>query len=151
MTDSEIYSLLFSGGNYTKPWLVRFSHPAAGTVLIVNDNRSVTFRGETYRPGTFTYTPPDSSGEGGALEIALADNEDLMEFVENADDRLMLEVTGIIAENGEVAPVRAYRHFFGSVSLGDSWSLSFTLGRDDRLDMVFNPLKYDADTNRGNI
>ena len=149
LTDEEIFDRFFSGGNFALPYLVRFSHPAAGVICIVSDNTAVIHDGETYEPSSFEYTPPDTDGSGASLKITGIDNT-LIEFVENADWQYRLDVTGVIAEDGSIQPIRSYAHFFGSVSYSEDMQLQFQLGKDDRLDMTFCPYTYDTDNNRAN-
>lgn len=149
MTSAEIFNLLFNGGNYAKQHLIKLHHPTAGTLRFVNNNETVVYDGASYLPANFKYVEPDSKGEGASLEIGLADNPDLFEWVENADDLYSLEVVGAL-NNGAVQPIRSYRHFFGTVSGGDNNTLSFSLENDGRLQMVFTVYKYDTDLNPGN-
>ncbi len=149
MTQSEIFNLLFNGGNYTRPWLIKLSHPTAGTLRYVNNNETVTYQDEAYRAANFEYTQPNQSGEGAKLDISAIDNYEVVEWIENTDDQYMLEVTGCLV-NGEVQEVKTFKHFHGTVSMGDDNKLSFALESDGRLDMVFTVYKYDTDLNRGN-
>ena len=82
MTAEAIYNLLFNGGNYAKPYLIRFSHPTAGVLRFVNNNEAVEYENAVYAPANFKYTQPDSKGEGGSLEIGIADNAAIVEWVE---------------------------------------------------------------------
>ena len=148
MTLSQIFYLLFTGGNYTKQYLIRLSHPTAGIYRFVNNNEAVIYEGQTYSPANFSYTPPDSQGSGASLEIGIADNYQIVEWVENADDRYSLEVVGAL-NNGEVQPIRAYKNYYGTVSMSDDGKLMFSLEDDGRLQMVFTVYKYDTDLNRG--
>ena len=148
MTSSQIFNLLFNGGNFAKQSLIKLSHPTAGTLRFVNNNESVTYDGATFTPANFNYTQPDSQGAGASLEIGIADNYQLVEWLENADDRYSLEVVGAL-NNGEVQPIRAYKHFYGTVSMADDGKLMFQLEDDGRLQMVFTVYKYDTDLNRG--
>lgn len=151
MTSAQIFKLLFEGGNYSRPYLIKFSHPEAGTLRFVNDNESVTFADETYIPANFKYIPPNSKGEGGNLEITTINNENLFAFVENADYRYQMSVIGVINRlTGLIDKLKLYRHFYGTVSMGEDWNLNFSLGRDDRLDMNFTVLTYDTNLNPGN-
>lgn len=147
MTSNEVFNKLFNGGKFTLPYLIKFTE-GSKVVRLVNDNQDVTFNGEKYSASTFEYTPPDNYGEGGSLEVTAIDN-DLFEFIENATN-YTLDVVGVIAENGEVQRLRQYQHFYGSVSCSENMQLSFSLGRDDRLDMQFCPYKFDTDNNRAN-
>lgn len=149
MTRAEIFNLLFNGGNYSKQYLIKLTHPTAGTLRFVNNNQPVAYEGVTYSHANYEYTPPGSQGEGASLSIGIADNYQIVEWVENADDRYTLEVIGEL-NNGAVQPIRAYKHFYGSISMSDDGKLSFSLESDGRLDMVFTVYKYDTDLNRGN-
>lgn len=149
MTRAQIFNLLFNGGNYTKQFLIKFSHPTAGVLRFINNNEAVVYEDATYTPANYEYTPPDSQGAGASLSIGIADNYQIVEWVENADDRYTLEVIGEL-NNGTVQPIRAYKHFYGTVSMSDDGKLSFSLENDGRLDMVFTVYKYDTDLNRGN-
>jgi hypothetical protein len=148
MTASQIYRLLFEGGNYAKQYLIKLSHPTAGTLRFVNNNEDVVFEEQTYKASSFDYTRPDNQGEAGNLSISIVDNADIFEWVENADCRYTMEVIGIL-NGGSVEELKSYRHFYGSVSLGDNNQLEFNLENDGRLNMVFNVYKYDTDSNRG--
>lgn len=149
MTEPEIFNRLFSGGRFSLPYLIKFTHPTAGTIRLVNNNQSVELEGEQYEVSTFLYTEPNNKGEAGTLEITAVDNT-LIEFVENADYRFRLDVVGVLIEDGTIQKIKTYSHFFGSVSYGLDMKLSFQLGKDDRLDMAFPPYVFDADNNRGN-
>ena len=149
MTSSQIFNLLFNGGNFAKQFLIKLSHPTAGTLRFVNNNESVTYDGATFTPANFNYTQPDSQGAGASLEIGIADNYQLVEWLENADDRYSLEVVGVLV-GSEIQPIRSFRHFYGTVSMGADNTLSFSLENDGRLGMTFNVYKYDTDLNPGN-
>lgn len=149
MTDQELFDRFFSGGKFSLPYLIKFYHPTAGTIRLVNNTEAIELDGEEYIPSSFDYTPPDTAGKGASLKITGIDNG-LIEFVENANWQYRLEVTGVIAEDGTVQKIKSYVHFYGSVSYGDDMQLQFQLGRDDRLDMTFCPYTYDTDNNRAN-
>ena len=136
MTRAQIFNLLFNGGNYAKQYLIKLSHPTAGTLRFVNNNESVVYDEATYTPANYEYTEPDSQGSGASLEIGIADNYQLVEWVENADDRYTLEVIGELNN--------------GSVSMSEDGKLSFSLEDDGRLQMVFTVYKYDTALNPGN-
>ena len=104
MTEHEIFNHLFSGGRFALPYLIKFSHPTAGTIRLVNNNQSVQFEGEQYEVSTFLYTEPNNKGEAGTLEITAVDNT-LIEFVENADYRFRLDVVGVLIEDGTIQKI----------------------------------------------
>jgi hypothetical protein len=149
MTDAELFDTLFSGGKYSLPYLIKFYHPTAGTIRLVNNNEAVELDNELYEPSSFEYTPPDTTGKGATLKITGIDNA-IVEFVENANYQYRLDVKGVIVSGGVVEKIKSYVHFYGSVSYGEDMQLQFQLDRDDRLDMTFCPYAYDTDNNRAN-
>ena len=149
MTQSEIFNLLFNGGNFTRPWLLKLTHPTAGTLRYVNNNEQVTFNNEVYSPADFDYTPPNNDGEGAKLDISATDNYEIVEWLENADCRYSLEAVGVLID-GTVQETRCYKHFYGTVSMAEDNKLSFAPESDGRTDMIFTVYKYDTDLNRGN-
>lgn len=149
MTENELFQRYLMGGNYALPYLLQFSTPNYDTLYFVGTNEDVEYDGNTYEAASFEYSPPDLQGKGGSLKISGLSNE-LINFVEYADENWRLDVVAIIAENGEITPLKQYHHFLGSVSYGDNMELNFELGSDDRLEMTFPPYKFDTDMNRGN-
>lgn len=150
MTTAEIYNLLFNGGNYSKPYLIKLSHPDMASIRLVNNNENILFEDQVFKASTFQYIQPNNKGDSGSLEITSIDNEGIFEFVENADYRYTLEVVGIIDKSGEIQKLKVFRHFYGSISMGEDWKLVFNLGKDDRLGMKFTPYVYDTAKNPGN-
>lgn len=149
MTDEEAFNRLLNGGVFSVPYLLKFSCVGCTDVCVVNNIDDVVYDGTTYKAASFEYLPPDNMGSGASLKINAFDNN-LIEFVENANENYRLDVIGIIAENGEVQPLKQYKHFYGTVSYNEKEELNFELGTDDRLEMTFPPYKFDTDTNRGN-
>lgn len=151
MYDYELYERLFNGGNYSLPYLISFSHPTAGTLRLVNNNENITYGGNTYTAASFDYNPPDLYGAGGTLNISpLQTDADINSYIEQLDDRYSLSVIGVISENKQVTPIKAYRHFNGSLTVNENGAIEFTLSGDDRLEMTFPPYTYDTDNNRAN-
>lgn len=149
MSEEEIYNLLFCGGNFSTPFLIKFHCDDVATFHFVNNNESVEYKGQVYLPSTFSYTKPDRNGSGGKLSITGIDNK-LVEFIELANDKWQLEVVGILAKDNTVEPIGVWRHMHGSVSYGQNMKLEFSLASDDRLDMQFCAYKFDTDNNKGN-
>ena len=149
LTRAQIFNMLFNGGNYTKQFLVKLSHPVAGYLYYVNNNEAVNYAGARYVPANFSYTQPDSKGEGASLEISATDNYQIVEWLDKADERYSLEVVGFL-NNGQVQEIRSYRHFYGTASMSEENKITFSLENDGRLNMVFNVYKYDTDLNPGN-
>lgn len=150
MTTQQIYKLLFEGGNYSKHYLIKLSHPTAGTLRFINNNEPIFFADEYYAPANFNYTRPNNKGDNGSLSITSINNEELFAFVENADYQYQMNVTGLLMKSGDVQKIKIYRHFYGHVSMGEDWELNFSLGKDDRLDMNLLAQKYDTNMNPGN-
>jgi hypothetical protein len=148
MTDSEIFSKLFNGGRYSLPYLVRFSAPGQADILLVNARRDVEYSGRTYRAASFKYTPPDKDGKGGRLTGGMA-GTDLIPFLDAADWKMTVDVTGLLMEDGTVAALGCYRHMNASASWGEGLELDMQLNPDDRMGMSFPPYIFDADNNRG--
>lgn len=150
MTDSQIFEKLFNGGNFALPYLIKFSHPTLESVLLVNNNENIVFNGEEFKASTFDYSPPSPDGTGATLNISsLPGENDLFEFIENSDDKYILEVVGLIVD-GEIQQIKTYRHFHGVATMEQNGQISFSLEGDDRLQMTFPPYVYDTDNNRGN-
>lgn len=146
---SELFDRLFNGGKFSLPYLVKFSHPRAGDIFLVNNNESVEYNGNVYKVSSFDYAPPGSNGDGATLSICDADSG-LLVWAENADSKMSITVDGIMLADGTITPIHNYKHFYGSIAYGDDGKIEFTLGHDDRLEMTFNPYVYDTDNNRGN-
>lgn len=149
MTEAEVFHALFNGGNYSLPYLIKLHHTTAGDLFLINNNESVTYGGNTYAVSNFTYTPPSNKGEGGSLSLSAIDNN-LIEWVENADENYTLEVVGVLINGSTVQKIRGFKHFHGSISYSSDMKVEFSLEGDDRLSMTFNPYVYDTDNNRGN-
>lgn len=148
ITDS-LFNSLFYGGNITLPYLIEFSHPDTDPIRLVNNVTDITYDNKTYKASTFEYQEPDNQGAGGSLTISGIDN-DLIEFIDKVDSRYKLSVIGVLVQNNDIQKLKGINHFFGSVSYDQTQEITFNLGTDDRLDMVFNPYMYDTDSNPGN-
>lgn len=146
---NELFNKLFNGGKYALPYLIKFSC-GSNIIRLVNNNEDVTYNNETYTASSFDYTPPEYNGEGGSLDITGIESG-LVEFLEEADSSIQLDVVGVLVENGEVQQLRQYQHFYGSVSFGEDLKISFQLARTDKLEIQFCPYKFDADNNRANV
>ena len=85
---------------------------------------------------------------GGKLEIAVAESTLLVDLVETYNN-IYLDVTGVMATDGYVYELRAYKHRHGSIN-GNRTSITFTFEADDRLQMTFPALIWNNQNNRGN-
>ena len=138
-------------GRYTLPFLIKL-HDDKNTIVMrfVNDVKSVTFNGDVYTAGTFTYTPNASEQGftgGGTLEISVQGNA-VIDLIETYRE-VRLEVVGCIMQDGNIAELKSFRHHYGKVRT-DRATAKFTFERDDRLSMTFPALIWSAFNNRGN-
>lgn len=147
MNQNEIFNTLFGGGNISQHWLLELRQNDT-VVRLANNNEPVVYDGYTFSVSTFDYVQPNNKGEGGSLEITCFDN-DLLLLVDELDDTYSMKIVGVLVGD-EVTEINAFKHFYGSVTVGDDGNISFQLGKDDRLDMKFTVQKYDTETNPGN-
>lgn len=148
MIETELFNKFFSGGAYSLPYLIQFTCEQ-NILLFVNSNEDVVFNNNTFKAATFEYIRPDIMGDGGSLKISGMKNS-LIEFLEDSDNQMRLDVVGILLENGDIEELRSWTHMYGTVTYNDKMEISFTLESDDRLKMTFPPYKFDTDNNRGN-
>lgn len=149
MTKSKIFNALFSGGNITLPYLIAITCPNLEPIYLVNNNEDINYDGNIYKASTFDYTPPNNKGDGGTLDITGGDN-DLIYFIDAANDKAKLEVVGVLIDNSDVQVIHTYKHYYGNITINSQNSITWNLSKDNRLEMVFNPYTYDTDLNRGN-
>ncbi len=148
MNDNEIFRALFGGGRFSLPYLVLFSFPGLEPIALVNSDRDLMFDGITYKSATLKYHEPDMMGNGGSLSVAMQGTR-LVEFLDTADWRMTVDVTGVINFDGTVSRLGCFRHMNCEASWGSNMELSLQLNPDDRLGMTFPPYLFDADNNRG--
>jgi hypothetical protein len=147
---NKIFATLFSmQGGYSLPVLVRLHHkgnPIQEDWRLTNAATPVDFEGERYESVPMEYTPPatqDGIRRGGQLQIAVEDN-DLINWLDAADDSVEITVTAVILEIGQdPLPMGEIRHACGSVSW-DGEKITWRLAQDDRLHMQINPWKFDG-------
>lgn len=153
MTENEIFYALFSGGNISLPYLLKFTSDTTSdnpvVLRFVNNNEDIVLDGETFKASTFQYTKPDMSGNGANLSIS-GNDTGLIEFADIASSKWSLEVKGVICADGSVQRISQFLHFYGTVSYSDNEEMSFELGNDDRGEMTFPSYSYDTDNNLGN-
>lgn len=139
-------------GGYSLPWLIELSN-GVKTLRFINDVQSRIYGGHTYVASTFNYTPnPQENGlsGGGTLDIAAADAGDangIIPLVQNATS-IILEVVGVLLEDGTVSEIKTFSHSYGTVRLNGR-DASFSFERDDRLGMSFPALIFTHYNNRG--
>ena len=147
MTDYNLFHKLFNGGNYSLPWLIKFSNDDTA-LYFVNALEDVSYDGNVYKAASFQYTPPELNGSGGSLNISLVDNS-LLELLDASSDSFRIDVTGVMLDSNEIEPVHIYTHMSASASWDSSMTLNLSLNQDERLSMTFPPYTFDTDNNRG--
>ncbi|QQO10214.1 hypothetical protein [Breznakiella homolactica] len=149
---SDIFdALLRSKGSYSLPYLIKISHPDAGTLRFINDREGIDYQGEHYSPTSFSYTEPkwqDGRLVNGSISIACGDNR-IISFIENSDEGISVTVTGIKLQDRTIQEINTYYHQYGSVDY-DGFVVSWNLEGDDKMDMVFPPDVFNQFNNRGN-
>lgn len=144
-------TLVQRNGAYSLHWLIKFSDKNDNIVMrFVNNNSDVEFENETYTAGTFSYKPNNAESGydgGGTLEISYIANQviDLAETYK----KIRLDVVAIIDEQGQITPYHRYTHTYGNLS-ANKGKAKFTFAKDDRLEMAFPALIWNAANNKGN-
>lgn len=149
MTQSEIFNLLWGGGRFNTPYLVEFSHGST-KIYLINDNKSVAYNGHAFQISSFEYNRPDANGNGASLSILADDDNNLIEFIENADENWNMKVIGILRQDNTVQELHVYNHFYGTVASDELGNLEFQLGKDDRSELQFCPYTFDTGVNPAN-
>ena len=152
MTQAEIFNALASGGAYALPYLIKMYHPDYGALYFVNNNQDVIYNGNTYHASGFKYTRPKTIGgvlKNGSLEITAIGNN-VVDIIENSDELFTVTAVGVIEQNGDVTPIKSFKHQYGTVTTDEAMKVVITFTNDDRLGMAFPPYVFDSDNNRGN-
>ena len=152
MTQDEIFNALSSGGAYSLPYLIEMYHPDYGTLYFVNNNEDIVYGGHTYHASGLKYTRPRTIGgvlKNGSLEITAIDNS-VIDIIEESDELFTVTAVGVIESNGDITPIKSFKHQYGSASTDETMKINITFTNDDRLGMAFPPYVFDADNNRGN-
>lgn len=152
MTQAEVFNALASGGAYSLPYLIKLHHPDAGALYFVNNNEDVVYDGITYHASGFKYTKPKTMGgvlKNGSLEITAIDNN-VIDLIEESDELFTVTAVGVIESNGDVTPIKSFKHQYGSVTTDETMKITITFTNDDRLGMAFPPYVFDSDNNVGN-
>lgn len=139
-------------GGYSLPYLIKIYDPTETLVMFfINDTQDKTYNGQTYIASTFKYTPNASEyglTGGGSLEIAVKDTQ-VIDLIESYKE-IKLDVIGILNKaDGNVNELRTYKHHYCDVSCNRT-TATFTFTKDDRLNMTFPALIWNAANNRGN-
>ncbi len=150
---AEAFNLMSRrNGAYSLPYLIKLYDPTETLVMhFVNNTENITYDGITYTATAFEYSPNASESGftgGGTLKIAVKDNQ-VIDLIETYSE-VKLDVIGILNKSdGSITELRTYNHHYGEVSC-DRTTATFTFTRDDRLDMTFPALIWNAANNRGN-
>ena len=151
MTQDEIFNALQRGGAYSLPYLITLHHPTVGTLYFVNNNEDITYSGNTYHASAFKYTKPQTVGgvlKNGSLEITAIDNQ-VIELIDQSDELFEVTAVGIIDNNGDITPLKMFKHQYGTANIDESMKLVISFTNDDRLGMSFPPYVFDSDNNPG--
>lgn len=147
-----VEKLMAEAGNYTLPYLIHLhSTDNAVNLYFINDNKSVIYNKNEYKPAAFSYTPnADLSGfsGGGTLKIAARERNLIIPLVDVYKE-VYIEVIAILNEKGIISELKKRTHHFASVSF-ESDNATFTFSKDDRLSMNFPSLIWNRLNNRGN-
>lgn len=137
---------LCEGGGYTLPYLIHlYNEDGSVDLRLVNDNKSLEWKGITYSACTFNYNP---SFDGSvSLEIELVESHLIINALE-AESILHLDAIGVISGQ-QVVEISAHRNKFGKAKW-DGKTLNLTLDKDDRMGMTFPALIFTSYNNRGN-
>lgn len=150
MAVTDLY--LYNGG-FSLPFLLHLYDKGRNIdIRLINDSEGCAYEGETYKAGTFRYTPNASEQGltgGGTLEIfAGGYGSEVTELVKLYSD-ITAEIVGVMMEDGTITELRHFKHHNGKVKV-DRKSVTFTFSRDERLDMTFPALVWNSQNNRGN-
>ncbi|MGP1474154.1 MAG: hypothetical protein ACTTJ1_01970 [Treponema sp.] len=142
----NVYKQLSEGGAYNLPYLLHiFDGENKTHIYLINDNNPMKYKGKIYQSAAFNYVP--SSEGDGTLSIGIHTHESLIDLLEE-NNYLKVEVVGIF--NGEaVQEIGQYKHKYGSASW-DGVKLELRMDKDDRGNMTFPALIFNAYNNRGN-
>ncbi len=140
----NIFKALANGGGFSLPYLLRI-YDDKRDVRVINDCDDLTYKGHTYKASNFTYTPSDSGDS--SLEIEIVEANGIIDVLED-NYSFRVEAVGVYYD-GEVTEMRQYRHSYGE-GTWDGKSLKLKMNKDDRLDMSFPALTFNAYNNRGN-
>ena len=86
--------------------------------------------------------------ETGSLEITSSDNE-AIDIIDSSDELFEVRAVGVI-NDGNITPIKAFKHKYGSAMTDEQMKITITFTNDDRLGMVFPPYVFDAENNHGN-
>ena len=142
----NIYKQLAEGGGYNLPFLVHLSNPENTLhIFLINDNKDMSYKGQTYSASNFTYRP-NTSGDS-SFSVELVEHSSIIDLLED-NYYFKVEVIGIF--NGEeVEPLGLFKHKYGEATW-DGMKLEMKLNKDDRGDMTFPALIFNSYNNRGN-
>lgn len=136
-------------GSYSLPYLIHLYNKKHDIdMYFVNDTEDHVFEGVTYSAESFHYQPsPSEYGltGGGTLEISVVGNQ----VIDLAHTDINLDVIGVIQEDGEITKLKQFSHRNGRVTMNRN-KAKFVFSRDERLDMSFPALVWNAQNNRGN-
>lgn len=153
------FSKLFTrSGGYSLPVLIELKdnnpeYPKI-TWYFTSNNVDVERNNKIYKSVPMAFKFPSSQNgipQGGVLEIDLDqqyNNEELLKWFDELDDRATLEVVALINEQGVMQELSYLTQSHGSVTWNGE-KISWNLGSDDRLNMQVNPWTFTKDALNG--
>jgi len=149
----EDFSKLFSRNAPPLHVLMELRHPD-GLWYFTNDNRDVTWGGNTYRATAMKWTFPGTSGgvpQGGTLEITVNESAaqenghgtELLRWFDMADDRAEIVVRAVI-NGGQVTELERVTQRHGTAGWNGK-KITWSPSPDDRFLMHLNAWKLDSE------
>lgn len=138
-----VFKDLTEGGVFTLPFLLHI-YDSTTDIYLITDNQDLTYDGHLYKAASFSYVP---NAEGDAtLESEIFENVELLNYIERSR-KFECDLIGAY-KGGEVVPLGAYKHKYGSATWdGDKFQIR--LDADDRAEMTFPALIFNSYNNRG--
>lgn len=149
--NSIFEKLVQRNGGYCLHWLIKLSSPDNAIIMrFVNNKSDVLFDDELYLAGAFEYKPNNAESGydgGGSLEISYIGNQ-IIDLIESYKT-FKLDVVAVMNEREEITPYHRYQHSYCTCQASKG-KAKFTFKKDDRLEMTFPALIWNAANNRGN-
>lgn len=138
--------LFAKNASYAYKWLIELSQND-DKIRLVNNNTSVIFKEQVYEASSFLYAPKEQVlgfNSEGSLKITTVDNN-LIYWLERSS-HIELKVIAVMIDN-EIQEIKTYNHKYCTAT----WTaneISLNFKKDDRLEMAYPSLLYNAHTNR---
>lgn len=132
--------------SYAYKWLIELSQQD-DKIYLVNNNASVIYKEQVYGASSFMYAPKEQVlgfNSEGSLKITTVDNN-LIYWLERSS-QIELRVIAVMIDN-EIQEIKTYSHKYCTAT----WTaneITMNFKKDDRLEMAYPSLIYNAHTNR---